>query len=97
MVARVVPQSARRRHAESRKPDLWGRAARPKAPVLCAQGGSLPYCAAGRVAEDRFQPLVLSTGLGRRMLHVRARQSETRRCGSRRSKLLWLLTAWAAG
>ena len=34
MVARVVPQSARRRHAESRKPDLWGRAARPKAPVL---------------------------------------------------------------
>ena len=24
MVARVVPQSARRRHAESRKPDLWG-------------------------------------------------------------------------
>jgi hypothetical protein len=36
MVARVVPQSARRRHAESRKPDLWGWAARPKAPVLCA-------------------------------------------------------------
>ena len=35
MVARVVPQSARRRHAESRKPDLWGWAARPKAPVLC--------------------------------------------------------------
>ena len=34
MVARVVPQSARRRHAESRKPDLWGWAARPKAPVL---------------------------------------------------------------
>ena len=36
MVARVVPQSARRRHAESRKPDLWGWAARPKAPVLAA-------------------------------------------------------------
>ena len=34
MVARVVPQSARRRHAESRKPELWGWAARPKAPVL---------------------------------------------------------------
>ena len=34
MVARVVPQSARRRHAESRKPDLRGVVARPKAPVL---------------------------------------------------------------
>ena len=40
MVARVVPQSARRRHAESRKPDLWGRAARPKAPVLPPSLGS---------------------------------------------------------
>ena len=35
MVARVVPQSARRRHAESRKPDLRGVVARPKGPVLC--------------------------------------------------------------
>ena len=53
MVARVVPQSARRRHAESRKPDLWGRAARPKAPVLalaCAtwQGHRLMAPAVGR-------------------------------------------------
>ena len=37
MVARVVPQSARRRHAESRKPDLRGVVARPKAPVLCVK------------------------------------------------------------
>ena len=41
MVARVVPQSARRRHAESRKPDLRGVVARPKAPVL----GSPQYLA----------------------------------------------------
>ena len=34
MVARVVPQSARRRHAESRKPDLRGGSAGGKAPVL---------------------------------------------------------------
>ena len=34
MVARVVPQSARRRHAESRKPDLWGCAAGGRRPVL---------------------------------------------------------------
>ena len=34
MVARVVPQSARRRHAESRKPDLWGCAAGGRWPVL---------------------------------------------------------------
>ena len=36
MVARVVPQSARRRHAESRKPDLWGGSAGGRWPVLCA-------------------------------------------------------------
>ena len=34
MVARVVPQSARRRHAESRKPDLWGGSAGGRWPVL---------------------------------------------------------------
>ena len=65
---------------------LWG-AQRAKGWHSVRRGGSLPYCA-GRVAEDRFQPLVLSTGLSRRMFHVRARQSETRRCGSRRSELL---------
>jgi hypothetical protein len=37
MVARVVPQSARRRHAESRKPDLRGVVVRdPKPPSCCA-------------------------------------------------------------
>ena len=34
MVARAVPQSARRRHAESRKPDLWGVVAGGRWPVL---------------------------------------------------------------
>ena len=34
MVARVVPQSARRRHAESRKPDLRGVVAGGRWPVL---------------------------------------------------------------
>ena len=48
--------------------------------TVCA-GGRLPYCAE-RVAEGRFQPLVLSTGLGRRMFHarVRGRQAGRARC-----------------
>mgnify|MGYP007042566410 CR=1 FL=1 len=37
MVARVVPQSARRRHAESRKPDLRGVVAGGRWPVLGAR------------------------------------------------------------
>ena len=36
MVARVVPQSARRRHAESRKPDLRGVVAGGRWPVLAS-------------------------------------------------------------
>ena len=52
MVARVVPQSARRRHAESRKPDLWGRAARPKAPVLRGARASWP-CPACQLDKRR--------------------------------------------
>ena len=46
MVARVVPQSARRRHAESRKPDLRGVVARPKAPVLLPESGAALRAAA---------------------------------------------------
>ena len=49
MVARVVPQSARRRHAESRKPDLWGWAARPKAPVLLSF--QLRWCCGDRKVQ----------------------------------------------
>ena len=55
MVARVVPQSARRRHAESRKPDLRGVVARPKAPVL----------------EAKLTPLVLSDSHDRSILDLR--------------------------
>ena len=47
MVARVVPQSARRRHAESRKPDLWG----------CAAGGRWPVSAASWRADVASPPL----------------------------------------
>ena len=43
MVARVVPQSARRRHAESRKPDLWGWAAREKRALFASLRGWLAW------------------------------------------------------
>ena len=55
--------------------------------AVCAVG-HLPYCARVRVAEGRSQPLVLSTGLQTHVFHERAKQSEARGCGSRRSKLL---------
>ena len=67
MVARVVPQSARRRHAESRKPDLWGWAARPKAPALPAQGRKcihqLPQSTAGTHSRPGGTILQLRHGL----------------------------------
>ena len=44
---------------------LWG-GSQSESVAQCAQGGRLPYCAEW-VAEGRFQPLVLITGLGRRM------------------------------
>ena len=56
MVARVVPQSARRRHAESRKPDLRGVVARPKAPVLAQELWALPLMVLGTAFAPRDRP-----------------------------------------
>ena len=62
---------------------LWG-GSQSESVAQCAQGGRLPYCAEW-VAEGRFQPLGLSTGLGRRMCST-----------SDGAELLWVLALWAA-
>ena len=83
MVARVVPQSARRRHAESRKPDLWGWAARPKAPVLTIseeRDGVLSILASSSKPEGTS---VSSSGLD---MSVRSKSGST--CGNVRDEAL---------
>ena len=82
MVARVVPQSARRRHAESRKPDLRGRSAGGRWPVLPAgaPGGWHLGCQSNAAAPDtrgclggkRVMPASLATMLRKLELEIRS-------------------------
>ena len=90
MVARVVPQSARRRHAESRKPDLRGVVAGGRWPVLL-------ICAVKSTGLRR-RDLVLEEEQERvAWLQTKCRSGSTASCNAKRAGSTYRVQCEACG